>query len=61
METLPNLDRPRALALAEAGAGRGAEAQFELIVTLIDLFLARLAAPEPLGICRPPPPRADPI
>lgn len=43
MASLPNLDRPRALALAEAGGGRGAEAQFELIVTLIDLFLARLA------------------
>ena len=41
--TLPRLDRPRALALAEAGAGKGAEAQFELIVTLLDLFLARLA------------------
>ena len=49
METLPNLDRPRALALAEAGAGRGAEAQFELIVTLIDLFLARLARAGTLG------------
>ncbi len=43
MAGLPRLDRPRALALAEAGAGRGAEAQFDLIVTLIDLFLARLA------------------
>jgi DNA polymerase III subunit delta' len=43
MSGLPNLDRPRALALAEAGAGKGAEAQFDLIVTLIDLFLARLA------------------
>lgn len=43
MATLPRLDRPRALALAEAGTGRGAEQVFELIVTLIDLFLARLA------------------
>lgn len=41
--TLPRLDRPRALALAEMGAGKGAEAQFDLIVTLMDLFLARLA------------------
>jgi DNA polymerase-3 subunit delta' len=41
--TLPRLDRPRALALAEAGAGKGAGPQFELIVTLLDLFLARLA------------------
>lgn len=41
--SLPRLDRPRALALAELGAGRGAEAQFDLILSLIDLFLTRLA------------------
>ena len=41
--TLPRLDRPRLLALAESGAGRGTEAQFDLILTLIDLFLTRLA------------------
>ena len=41
--TLPRLDRPRALALAEKTAGKGAEPQFDLIVTLLDLFLARLA------------------
>ena len=41
--TLPRLDRPDALRLAETAAGRGAEMQFDLIVTLIDLFLARLA------------------
>lgn len=41
--TLPRLDRPRLLALAETGAGRGAEQQFDLILTLIDLFLTRLA------------------
>lgn len=41
--TLPRLDRPRALALADMGAGRGAEAQFDLLLTLIDLFLTRLA------------------
>lgn len=41
--TLPRLDRPMALALADMGAKKGAEAQFDLIVTLIDLFLARLA------------------
>lgn len=51
--TLPRLDRPRALALAEAGAARGAEATFELIVTLIDLFLARLARAGTLGQCPP--------
>lgn len=43
LDTLPRLDRPRALSLAESGAGKGAEARFELILTLIDLFLARLA------------------
>ena len=43
MATLPRLDRHMALTLADAGAKKGAEAQFELIVTLIDLFLARLA------------------
>lgn len=51
--TLPRLDRPKALALAEAGAARGAEATFELIVTLIDLFLARLARAGTLGQCPP--------
>ena len=43
MSTLPRLDRSMALALADMGAKRGAEAQFDLIVTLIDLFLARTA------------------
>jgi DNA polymerase-3 subunit delta' len=43
LTTLPRLDRHLALALAEAGAKRGADAQFGLIVTLIDLFLARTA------------------
>ena len=51
--TLPRLDRPQALALAEAGAARGAEAQFDLIVTLMDLFLARLARAGTVG--HPPP------
>ena len=41
--TLPRLDRTEALQLSETAAGRGAEVQFDLIVTLIDLFLARLA------------------
>lgn len=51
--TLPRLDRPRALALAEAGAGRGNEAKFDLIVTLIDRFLARLARAGTVGHCPP--------
>jgi DNA polymerase III subunit delta' len=41
--TLPRLDRMAALKLAETAAGRGAETQFDLIVTLVDLFLGRLA------------------
>ena len=41
--TLPRLDRPRAMTLAETGAGKGAEERFDLIITLIDLFLARTA------------------
>ena len=53
MATLPRLDRPRALALAEAGAGRGREAKFDLIVTLIDRFLARMARAGTLGHCPP--------
>lgn len=55
--SLPRLDRPRLLALAEAGAQRGAEAQFDLILTLLDLFLARLAR---AGATRQLPPEAAP-
>ena len=57
MATLPRLDRVQALAFAEAGAGRGAEAQFDLIVTLLDLCLARLARS---GTCGTPLPEAAP-
>ncbi len=41
--TLPRLDRIRAQSLADTALGKGREANFDLIVTLIDLFLARLA------------------
>jgi DNA polymerase-3 subunit delta' len=51
--SLPRLDRPKALALAEAGAAKGAEQTFELIVTLLDLFLARLARAGTLGALPP--------
>jgi DNA polymerase-3 subunit delta' len=47
--TLPRLDRQKALALAEIGAGRGHEPKFDLILTLLDLFLARLARAGTLG------------
>jgi DNA polymerase III subunit delta' len=51
--TLPRLDRSRALALAELGAGRGNEEKFDLILMLIDLFLGRLARAGTLGYCPP--------
>ena len=41
--SLPNLDRARALALAEAASQRGAEARLDLLYALIDVALARLA------------------
>lgn len=43
MATLPRMDRARALSLADMGAGKANAAQFDLILTLIDLFLARAA------------------
>lgn len=43
LSTLPRLDRARALAIAESAAGKAGEARFDLVVTLLDLFLARLA------------------
>ncbi|MFE3837786.1 DNA polymerase III subunit delta' [Pseudogemmobacter sonorensis] len=42
-QSLPRLDRPQALALAEKAAARGAEERFDLTLTLIDLFLTRLS------------------
>ena len=46
---LPRVDRPRTLSLAESAAGKGNEARFDLILTLLDLFLARLARAGILG------------
>ncbi|MEL6620925.1 MAG: DNA polymerase III subunit delta' [Pseudomonadota bacterium] len=43
MSTMPNLDRARALALAEAAGQRGAEQKLDLLYTLIDTALNRLA------------------
>ena len=57
LATLPRLDRAGALALAEAGAGRGADAKFDLILRLLDLLLARLAR---AGIAGRLPPEAAP-
>lgn len=56
--SLPRLDRQKMLALAEAAAARGAEERFDLLLTLFDLFLARLAragvqgAPSPEAAAR---------
>lgn len=47
--TLPQLDRSRALRLAEAAATRGAEEKLELLLGLSDLLLARLARAGALG------------
>lgn len=47
--TLPRLDRQKALALADLAAARGQDARFDLILTLFDLALARLARAGTLG------------
>ncbi len=41
--SLPLLDRPRAIRLAEAAAQRGAEEKLDLLLALMDMFLARVA------------------
>lgn len=43
LSTLPQLDRSRALRLAESVVGRGKEQKYDLLLGLMDLFLARLA------------------
>ncbi len=57
LSTLPRLDRPRALKLADSAAGKGSETRFDLILRLFDLFLSRLAR---TGIIGPPTPEATP-
>ncbi|WP_322864917.1 DNA polymerase III subunit delta' [Aquicoccus sp. G2-2] len=49
MGTLPRLERPRALTLAGEAAARGAGATFDLMIGLIEMFLARLARAGALG------------
>lgn len=51
--TLPRLDRPAALRLAESAAQRGAVERYELMLALFDLFLARLARTGTLGSIGP--------
>lgn len=41
--TQPGYDRQRALKLAEAAVGRGSEDRFDLLLTLIDIFITRIA------------------
>ncbi len=54
--SLPRLDRPRALALADKAAARGGAERFELLLTLIDTALARMARAGASGT--PPAPEA---
>jgi len=56
MGTLPHMDRNRALKLAELAAARGGEARRDLLFTLIDLLLSRLARTGATGT--PPQPQA---
>ncbi|MCX8225744.1 MAG: DNA polymerase III subunit delta', partial [Sulfitobacter sp.] len=56
--TLPQMDRSRALALAEAAATRGAEDKLALLFTLIDLLMLRLARTGATG--QPPQTEAAP-
>ncbi len=57
MDSLPRLDRPRALNLADQVAGKANEARFDLTLGLIELFLARLAR---AGVAGPATPEAAP-
>jgi DNA polymerase-3 subunit delta' len=54
---LPRLDRPAALALAAQATGKGGPAAFDMILDLIELFLARAAR---TGATGAPPPAAVP-
>lgn len=56
LDTMPRLDRQRAMALAEAAAQRGAAEKFELLLTLIEVALSRLARTGATG--QPPQPEA---
>lgn len=55
--TLPQLDRPRAIQMADAAGARGAETRLDLLYALVDLFLSRLARSGATGT---PPPEAVP-
>lgn len=52
-ESLPGLDRARAVRLANSSAARGGEARLDLLFDLIELFLTRLAKAGARGIAPP--------
>ncbi len=56
LDSLPRLDRARALKLAEAAAQRGAADRFDLLLTLVGVALSRLARTGATG--QPPSPEA---
>jgi len=58
LSTLPDLSRQHAIALAESAAGRGKEDRLDLLLTLLDRALARLARTGAVGA--PPSPSACP-
>lgn len=58
LDTLPRLDRQRAIRLAEAAAQKGAADRFTLLLDLIDIAMTRLARTGASG--RPPVPEAAP-
>jgi len=53
LATMPRLDRPRALALADAAAQRGADARLGLLIRLLNIALTRLARHGATGIAAP--------
>ncbi len=55
---LPKIDRPRALALANTAAQRGAADRLDLLIWLIELLLGRMAATGATG--EPPSPEGAP-
>ncbi|SEK37899.1 DNA polymerase III, delta prime subunit [Roseovarius nanhaiticus] len=58
LSDLPNVDRPRALALANAAAQRGAEDKLTLLIWMIELILGRMAQTGATGAA--PSPEAAP-
>ncbi|APZ53975.1 DNA polymerase III subunit delta' [Salipiger abyssi] len=58
LDTLPRLDRPRAIALGESTAGKANEPRLDLTLTLMDIALGRLARAGVTG--QPPMPEAAP-